>query len=152
MTGLPPWMAQSLERLLRAWHHALMPDVLTVTVSTPARTLSPNSRVHWAVKHKATKRARVESWAATQVAMYEANVKGGWQTCDIAVHFYARDNRRRDRDNILASLKATFDGLVDAGLLKDDAGITHLPMVMLVDTRNPRVELQIKRTEANDGA
>jgi crossover junction endodeoxyribonuclease RusA len=150
----PPRMAQSLDRLLRAWHSALMPDVLTVTVGIPARTLSPNSRPHWSVKAKANKRARTESWAATQVAMYEADEKGGWGEATAQVHWYARDNRRRDKDNCLASLKPTFDGLVDAGLLKDDSALTHLPLVLLTDPRNPRVELILKRWDKGqaDGA
>lgn len=145
-----PRMAETLDQVLRAWHSALMPDVLTVTVGIPARTLSPNARSHWAVKAKATKRARVESWAAAQVAMHEANQKGAWKEATCQVHWYARDSRRRDKDNCLASLKATFDGLVDAGLLHDDSALTHLPLVLMVDTRNPRVELILKRWDKED--
>ena len=48
-------------------------------------------------------------------------------------------------EGALASLKATFDGLVDAGLLHDDSALTHLPLVFLVDAKNPRVELLLKR-------
>jgi Holliday junction resolvase RusA-like endonuclease len=116
-------------------------ESLTVTVGTPARTLSPNARCHWAVKFKAVKRARTEAWASAQVAMYEADVKGGWKDATCEVHWFARDARRRDKDNCLASLKAVFDGLVDAGLLRDDNALTHLPLVILVDAKNPRVEL-----------
>lgn len=123
-------------------------EALLLTVSIPARTLSPNARVHWAVKMKATKAARVESWAGVQVAMHEQAVKGGWKACECRVVWYARDSRRRDRDNLLASLKATFDGLVDGGLLVDDAGITHLPLALEVDTARPRVELHLKETDA----
>jgi crossover junction endodeoxyribonuclease RusA len=93
------------------------------------------------VKFKAVKRARTEAWAAAQVAMYEADVKGGWKDATCEVHWFARDARRRDKDNCLASLKAVFDGLVDAGLLRDDNALTHLPLVILVDAKNPRVEL-----------
>ena len=150
--GVEPRMAETLDRMLRAWHYALMADVVTVTVGAPARVLSPNARAHWAVRAKATKRARVEAWAATQVAMYETNEKGGWKEATCQVHWYARDNRRRDKDNCLASLKPTFDGLVDAGLLKDDSALTHLPLVIMVDTRNPRIELHLKRWEDGDGA
>jgi len=147
-----PRMAQSILRVLTAWHHALMPDVLTVTIGLPQRVLSPNARCHWGVKARATKRARVEAWAATQVAMYEANVKGGWKEATAEVHWYARQDRKRDRDNCLASLKASFDGIVDAGLLRDDNAITHLPLVILIDPQNPRVEIHLKRYEVNDGA
>ena len=149
---VPPRMAETLDRILRAWQYACMPDVLTVTVGIPARTLSPNARCHWAVKAKANKRSTEEAWAACQIAMHEANEKGGWTEATCQVHWFARDNRRRDKDNCLASLKPTFDGLVDGGLLKDDSALTHLPLVLLVDTRNPRVELHLKRWEDKDGA
>lgn len=152
MSDERPRMADLLLRWITAWHHAVMPEVLTVTVGIPARTLSPNARCHWAVKAKATKRARVEAWASAQVAMYEANVKGGWKEATAEVHWYARDVRRRDKDNCLASLKATFDGLVDAGLLHDDNAITHLPLVILVDSKNPRVEIHLKKYEAKNDA
>ncbi len=152
MTGERPWTASALAVMLRAWQDALMPDVLTVTVGIPARSLHANSRVHWAIRAKATKKARVESWAAAQIAMHEAGEQGGWKEATCAVHWYASTNRKRDKDNCLAALKATFDGLVDAGLLEDDSALTHLPMVIMVDAKNPRVELHMKRWEVKGGA
>ena len=122
-------------------------EALLLTVSIPPRTLSPNARVHWAVKMKATRKSRVEAWAAVQVAMHEQNVKGGWKGAECRVVWFARDSRRRDRDNLLSSLKATFDGLVDGGLLVDDAGITHLPLAVEVDSKRPRVELHLRQTD-----
>lgn len=145
MTAATPRTACAIDRILRAWMEAVMPDVLTVQVAIPARVLSPNARVHWAVKAKANKKARIESWAAAQIAMHEANENGAWREATCQVHWYARDQRRRDKDNALASLKATFDGLVDAGLLHDDSALTHLPLVFFVDAKNPRVELLLKR-------
>ena len=139
--GHEPWTAPSLPPDDGDGHNAPVAESLTVTVGTPARTLSPNARCHWAVKFKAVKRARTEAWASAQVAMYEADVKGGWKDATCEVHWFARDARRREKDNCLASLKAVFDGLVDAGLLRDDNALTHLPLVILVDAKNPRVEL-----------
>jgi len=127
-------------------------EALHVTIPIPPRSLSVNSRVHWAVRMKATKRCRVDAWAAVQVAMHEQGVKGKWTHCECRVVWYARCNRRRDKDNLLASLKATFDGLVDGGLLIDDAGITHLPLSIDVDPRNPRVELHLKETDGKEEA
>jgi hypothetical protein len=39
-------------------------------------------------------------------------------------------------------------------LLKDDSALTHLPLVLLTDPRNPRVELILKRWDKGqaDGA
>lgn len=125
-----------------------MAEALLLTVSIPPRTLSANARAHWAVKMKATKKTRIESWASVQIAMHEQQVKGGWKTADCQVVWFARDARRRDKDNLLHSLKATFDGLVDGGLLVDDAGITHLPLSIEIDPTRPRVELHLRQTDA----
>lgn len=122
-------------------------EALLVTVSLPARTLQPNARVHWAVRMKATRKARVEAWASCQVAMHEQGVQGQWKAAECRAVWFARDSRRRDRDNLLATLKATFDGLVDGGLLVDDAGLTHLPLAVEVDSKRPRVELHLKETD-----
>jgi crossover junction endodeoxyribonuclease RusA len=35
--------------------------------------------------------------------------------------YYAPDNRRRDTTNLFPSIKAAMDGIVDAGVLKDDS-------------------------------
>jgi Holliday junction resolvase RusA-like endonuclease len=96
---------------------------------------------------KAKRAARVEAWAAVQVAMHEQSVAGKWKAAECRVVWFARDSRRRDRDNLLATLKATFDGLVDGGLLVDDAGITHLPLAVEVDSKRPRVELHLRQTD-----
>jgi hypothetical protein len=38
-----------------------------------------------------------------------------------SVTFVVKDSRRRDGDNLLSSIKAGIDGLVDGFLLKDDS-------------------------------
>ena len=125
-------------------------DSIKITVGIPARVLSPNTRCHWAMKAKATKSARIESWASTQIAMN--GMKGNWIAAECQVYWYARDSRVRDRDNCLASLKATFDGLKDGGLLKDDSGLIHLPLRLFVDSKNPRVELFLTKIEITEAS
>ena len=145
MMAATPRTACAIDRILRAWMEALLPEVITVIVSPPSRVVSPNARVHWSIRSKAVKKQRIEAWAQAQIVMHEAEEKGGWREATCQAHVYVRDNRRRDKDNALASLKATFDGLVDAGLLHDDSALTHLPLVFLIDAKNPRVELLLKR-------
>lgn len=125
-------------------------NTIKITVSLPTSPLSPNSRCHWAVKAKATKRARIEAWAMAQVAMYESNVSGEWVAAACQCLWFARDNRRRDRDNCLSSLKATFDGLADARLLVNDAGLVHLPLRIFTDPKNPRIELILNQIELQE--
>jgi len=85
-------------------------------MTAPPRELSPNARKHWAKK-------------AHVVADYREEC--GWdarEQCHVAltppitarVTFVVPDHRRRDLDNLAASLKPMWDGLVDAKVLPDD--------------------------------
>lgn len=64
----------------------------------------------------------------------------------IAYTFFVKDNRRRDLDNMIASVN---DALVKAGLLIDDDW-QHLAIGAAdaeIDTKNPRCELWIGEEE-----
>jgi len=63
----------------------------------------------------------------------------------VTARFFFKTRRRRDRDNLLASLKAAFDGLADAGLVADDSGLIHMPVEQYIDRADPRVELVVER-------
>ena len=41
-----------------------------------------------------------------------------------------------------------WDGIADAGVVADDVGLTHEPVQMLVDRKNPRVEITITESAA----
>jgi len=62
----------------------------------------------------------------------------------VTARFFFRNRRRRDRDNLLASLKPAFDGLADAGVVGNDSGMVHMPVEQYVDRTNPRVELVVE--------
>lgn len=63
---------------------------------------------------------------------------------DVAIHWY-EPNRRRDKDNISAGIKFVLDGLVKAGVIKNDGWkqIGDILHFFDVDRRNPRVEVEI---------
>lgn len=131
-------------------------DELKVIVSWPAKELSPNWRGHWAVKAREKRWARAGAASAARGAIATLVSHGKlafmqrklfWKNATALCVCYAKDRRRRDRDNLLASLKATFDGLVDAWVLEDDAGLIHLPLEIKLDRENPRVEITIKPIE-----
>jgi Holliday junction resolvase RusA-like endonuclease len=71
----------------------------------------------------------------------------GWlkATCQVSA-FYAV-NRRRDADNLIASLKSAFDGIADNGVIANDSGLIHLPAIIGRDPRNPRIEITITGVE-----
>jgi crossover junction endodeoxyribonuclease RusA len=114
---------------------------VTFTLPLPPRSLSPNARQHYMAKARDTKeyrtRAKVEGWKIP------ASNRPGWTEAIATTVVFAPNRRRRDRDNLLASLKSAFDGLVDAGILADDAGLHHAPLRIEYDKDDPRVEITV---------
>ena len=90
----------------------------------PPATLSPNNRSHWAVKAKATARARKDAFYAAKEAKAVAPASGEiW----LQVTAFPPHNRAYDRDGLQSRLKASFDGLADA-LGVDDVRFRHHPI------------------------
>jgi crossover junction endodeoxyribonuclease RusA len=120
----------------------------TITLPLPHKHLSPNARPHWRAKAKATKTARtsVAVEVAAVMSFYES-VAPRWKTATVLIRAYFKDARKRDKDNIMASCKAYFDGLADAGLIDNDSGLTHLPMVVAIDKKNPRIEMVVTKQD-----
>jgi len=114
---------------------------VVIILGLPDRRLSPNARVCWQAKSRAVKAYRSEAFFIGQ------RFPTRWKAAEAESTFFFRDKRRRDRDNLLASLKAAFDGIAAAGVVEDDADLTHLPVRVEVDKANPRVEIKIRRTE-----
>lgn len=114
---------------------------VVVTLRLPDRRLSPNARVCWQAKSRAVKAYRTSAFFIGQCFPMR------WKAAEAEATFFFRDKRRRDRDNLLASLKAAFDGIAAAGVVEDDADLTHLPVRVEVDKADPRVEIKIRRTE-----
>lgn len=92
---------------------------MKVTLPWPDARLSPNARLHWRRKSEAVKRAR---WDASYAVLEAANGSLGeirrelvdLTRIPIAFRFHAPDNRHRDDDNMVASIKAARDGIADA--------------------------------------
>jgi crossover junction endodeoxyribonuclease RusA len=91
----------------------------TIPLPWPKPPLSLNDRGHWAAKAARTKQARhvahwvIQAWMAREgvTTLPAAELELVWRVPDL---------RRRDLDNPVATLKATTDGAVDAGLLDAD--------------------------------
>lgn len=89
----------------------------------PPRELSPNARVHWAKKARAAKDYR----ATAYILCKQAGVKLPETTGKLHVwlDFYAKDKRRFDGDNLLASMKAGIDGIAEYYQINDSRFIFH---------------------------
>lgn len=112
----------------------------TITFPWPPRELSPNVRVHWSVKARATRAYRRECMVITRnsgiVALNSYRIS-------LFVTFYPPDRRRRDDDNVFASAKAMRDGIADALCINDNRFI-YRPFLH-TDTR-PGGEVVVKIT------
>lgn len=76
-------------------------------------------------------------------ACYNRDVREPIREAKVEITFYHKTRRFMDRDNILASLKAVFDGFSDAGLWIDDRECMFMPVDRDKDANNPRVEITV---------
>lgn len=123
-------------------------EYLTIILPLPVKVLSPNCAVATPggrfAKAAAIKKYRRQAREAVEAEQIET---APWAEVKVDVAFHFPDRRRRDQDNAAASLKAVYDGVVDAGLVMDD-DYKHMKRrapVFLVDYDYPRVELTIAR-------
>lgn len=118
-----------------------------IILPLPAKWLQPNCTVGTMAgrmaKSTATKKYRESACAAVYEYEAEHGRQGELQHAEVQCFFYFKDARRRDKDNCLASMKAAFDGIADAGWVADDADMTHLPVRINKDKSNPRVEIVV---------
>lgn len=77
----------------------------------PAKPLSPNTRQHWAVKAHSVKAARDEAFYLVRSV---CKTSQPWERVAVSMTLCPPDNRRRDRDNMISSMKAATDGIADA--------------------------------------
>jgi crossover junction endodeoxyribonuclease RusA len=112
-----------------------------IELPLPPRDLHPNARVHWAAKARRVKAYRYRAYLAGCVQ--RVGQRHAWAAAEVHTTFHVPDRRRRDPDGLMASLKAAWDGLVDAGILADDDRLViHAPTIC-VDRERPRVEIEV---------
>lgn len=94
----------------------------------PHKNLSPNARVHWARKSRVAKTYRDIGKYLTLSQLRSKKIHFGNKKIHLFITFYPPDRRRRDEDNLSASLKSLKDGLADA-LGVDDRQFQSHPFV-----------------------
>lgn len=99
-----------------------MRQSVTIVLPHPPLPLRPNSRTHWRSKARAVKayRALAKISATRSLAM---DAPPCWAKARVRVVWRCRTKIHPDPDNIIASLKAAFDGLADAGVVENDRGL-----------------------------
>lgn len=78
------------------------------------------------------------AWTASKLPRNKGKV-------NITITWYEKD-RRRDPDNVMAGQKFILDGLVVAGIIKNDSQkyINDILHKFRVDRKNPRIEVEIE--------
>ena len=116
---------------------------MTIILPLPDRKLSPNARVHWRALHAAKRDARD---TARMLATLRLNGSDPpmWDRARAKVTWYFPTARGRDPDNAMASLKAYWDGLEDAGIVANDCGIWPDRPEFMIDRDKPRIEIEIR--------
>jgi len=109
---------------------------MTITLPLPSRNLSPNARVHWAVKAKHAKAARRLAALEAFDQLEDFALKG------YRLDFYWPTKRRRDKDNAAAMVKNYLDGVADC-TGQDDSEWDFDGVRFAIDADNPRLEIVI---------
>lgn len=124
-------------------------ETIEIELPPPGRKLSPNGRPSRWRKSEAVRQYRGN---AHIVCVDQMNRMGWrkppkWERATVEVVYIVKTNRRRDRDNQLASLKPAFDGIADSGLVANDSGLTVLPVKTVLNVNAPRESVIITITK-----
>ena len=84
----------------------------------PDPDLSPNKRLHHMQLYQAKLLAKEEMYLRV---LEQGRPRTSMPQAHITITWVAKDKRRRDIDNLFASMKASIDGLVFAGVIADDS-------------------------------
>lgn len=77
--------------------------------------ITANQRLHHMAKARLTRQVRrAASFLARSARIPTLD------TCTVRMVWFVTDRHRRDADNLVPTLKAACDGLVDAGVVSDD--------------------------------
>ena len=96
---------------------------IEIDLPLPPRECHPNARPHFMARARAVKRYRNLAGTVGYCSRPPAPLEGP----TITARWRFGTAHRRDPDNLLASLKAGIDGLVDAGVLANDHAVAYAP-------------------------
>lgn len=108
-----------------------------MNIPWPPSILSPNNRSHWAKKHKHKSKYKSDCYylAKQNTPTLDNNIS-------LAITFHPPDNRKRDMDNMLASIKAGLDGIAQAWGVDDSRFRLTLQIGEVVKNGTIRIETE----------
>ncbi|WP_435199542.1 hypothetical protein [Janibacter sp. GS2] len=100
---------------------------------------------HWSHKSQWTRALRQAAWALAKQTGIPA-----LDSCSVELLYEPAARRRRDDDNLFATLKPLADGLVDAGVVTDDTPDLMRKTCRIGQIRKPsRLVLVVERCEGH---
>jgi len=89
---------------------------MIITLPWPDPSLSPNRKNgrHWSAVHNAKGKRLVDARLLVLAEMRKTGYTPPAGAFGLSITFHAPDKRRRDLDNLLAAMKADFDGISQA--------------------------------------
>ncbi len=128
-----------------------MPRSISFTFPWFPPEVAPNWTGHHMKKARATKEYRERcGWYAKMNAaeVFSDQVRRFTSPVLATTTFYVKDKRRRDMNNLDASIKALWDGIVDAGILVDDSSehLRHAESKLVVG-KERKVEVMLEEVE-----
>lgn len=119
-----------------------------MTITIPRELMDLNKyvdiqRAHFRAGNGA--KQRETATCAAIFAPYRLEIQQISQPLNFEFHWFCKD-RRKDKDNICFAKKFIFDGLIQAGVIKNDGWneVGDFNDRFYVDKDNPRVEVVIK--------
>ena len=86
----------------------------------PDPDLNPNKRLHHMLLYRAKRDAKDE---AILLVLEQGRPSTPYDQAHITITWVSKHKRRRDIDNLFASMKPYIDGLVEADLIADDSAM-----------------------------
>lgn len=124
------------------------PASVTLWLPKLPRATHPNARSHWRAKATATKSQRTAAYFEAKEVQGKREHR--WTLARIDITYYTIAPLV-DRQNLIGWLKASCDGLQDAGLIVNDSGFSFGPVqVERVKSNDPRKgKFKLEITEIN---
>lgn len=107
---------------------------MKIEIKYKCKSLNDYFGKHWAVKGKITKEEQELAYYECKNRLrkcHETNFKP-LEKCKIVFEVYYKDKRRHDPDNLLC--KNFIDGIVKAGIIKDDNSEVVLSLEKIIKT------------------
>ena len=93
--------------------------LIIILYDIPPAQVRGNTRAHFQTLNSIRRQRKETAMWVTKDAMLESNIK---QMCGkVHVEYMFYNNRNVDVDNLIFGMKATLDGIVNAGLIVDDS-------------------------------